>query len=120
MAGEAEESMRLDGRRMGAGIALAGWGTGICGLLAPQAVPAADVALGRYLAAECVACHPRDSRVSGIPAIVGWPQEQFVAVLRSYKAKERANPVMQNVAAGLTEEQMAALAAYFATQKPGG
>src|SRR5687768_4650179 len=108
--------MRPHGQKasVGAVTAAVGW------LLAPHAGLAADVALGRYLAAECVACHSRDSRASGIPAIVGWPPDQFIAVLRSYKAKERPNPVMQNVAASLTEEQMAALAAYFATLAPGG
>jgi len=77
-----------------------------------------DLALGRHLAGECVACHPRDNRPVGIPAIVGWPPDQFVAVLKSYKAKERNNPVMQSIAASLSDEEMAALAAYFATLKP--
>ena len=109
--------MRQHGRSVSA---IAVWAAAIGGLLAPQAGLATDVALGRYLAAECVTCHPRDNRASGIPAIVGWPPDQFIAALRSYKAKERPNPVMQNVAASLNEEQMAALAAYFATLKPGG
>jgi cytochrome c len=92
----------------------------VCGLAALGSVRAADLALGRHLSAECVACHPPDNRPKGIPAIIGWPQDQFIAVLRSYKAKERDNPVMQSVAASLSDEQMAALAAYFATLKPGG
>jgi cytochrome c len=78
---------------------------------------ATDLALGRHLAGECVTCHPRDSRNVGIPVINGWPADQFVAVLKSYKAKERDNPVMQNIAASLSEEEMAALAAYFETLK---
>ena len=99
----------------------AGWAAvAVGGMLAPHAGMAQDLALGRYLAAECVTCHPRDNRPTGIPAIVGLPPEQFIAALRSYKARERSNPVMQNVAASLSEEQMAALAAYFATLKPGG
>jgi cytochrome c553 len=89
-------------------------------LLTGGSVRAADLALGRHLARECVACHPRDHRTSGIPAIVGWPPDQFVAVLQSYKTKERANAVMQSVADSLSAEEMAALAAYFATLKPGG
>jgi cytochrome c len=78
------------------------------------------MALGRHLASECVTCHPRDNRNVGIPAIIGWPADQFIAVLRSFKAKERSNPVMQSVAGSLNDEEMAALAAYFATLKPGG
>jgi cytochrome c len=99
---------------------LVGFAVMVCGLLASEMAVAGDVALGRYLSAECIACHPRDNRPKGIPAIIGWPQDQFVAVLQSYKAKERSNPVMQSVAASLTDEQIAALAAYFATLKPGG
>jgi cytochrome c len=40
--------------------------------------------------------------------------------LQSYKAKERDNPVMQSVAASLSDDEMAALAEYFAALKPGG
>jgi cytochrome c len=79
-----------------------------------------DMALGRHLAGECVTCHPRDTRNVGIPVINGWPADQFVAVLKSYKSKERDNPVMQSIAAGLSDEEMAALALYFETLKPGG
>lgn len=88
--------------------------------LMSSSLRAGDMALGRHLAGECVTCHPRDNRNAGIPVIVGWPPDQFIAVLRSYKAKERDNPVMQSVAASLSDEEMAALAAYFATLKPGG
>ena len=71
----------------------------------------------RHLSGECVTCHPRDTRNVGIPVINGWPADQFVAVLKSYKARERDNPVMQSIAAGLNDEEMAALAAYFETLK---
>jgi cytochrome c len=87
---------------------------------ASSATPAADLALGRHLASECVTCHASNKSNVGIPSIYGWPPDQFVAVLQSYKAKERDNPVMQSVAARLSEEEMAALAAYFATLKTEG
>jgi cytochrome c553 len=75
---------------------------------------AADRAFGEYLSAECVACHQVSGRATGaIPPIVAWPDDQFVAVLKSYKKKERDNPVMQTIAARLSDEEMAALAAYF-------
>jgi cytochrome c len=102
------------------GLAVAALLTAVSAALAPSSSGAADLTLGRHLAGECVTCHPRDDRNAGIPPINGWPADQFVAVLKSYKAKERSNPVMQTIAAGLSEEEMAALAAYFATLKPGG
>ncbi|MCZ0734912.1 c-type cytochrome [Phreatobacter sp. AB_2022a] len=75
---------------------------------------AGDRALGEYLAGECVTCHRLSAPArDGIPAIAGWPDAQFVAVLKSYRLKERDNPIMQTVAARLSDEEMEALAAYF-------
>jgi cytochrome c len=74
---------------------------------------ASDVAFGEYLAGECVTCHQRSGKANGIPAITGWPKESFVAVLNSYKVKERDNIVMQAIAARLKDDEVAALAAYF-------
>jgi cytochrome c len=74
---------------------------------------AGDVAYGEYLAGECVTCHRVDGAEKGIPAIVGWEAAHFVAVLDSYKRKERPNEVMQTIAGRLSEADMAALAAYF-------
>lgn len=78
-----------------------------------EPVRAADPAYGEYLAGECTTCHQRSGQSNGIPAIVGWPAEQFVAVLKSYKHKDRPNLVMQSIAGRLGETEMAALAAYF-------
>jgi cytochrome c len=79
---------------------------------------AGDVAYGEYLASECVTCHQRSGAAHGTPAIVGWPQDQFVAVLNSYRWKERDNPVMQTIAGKLTDEDIEALAAYFESIDP--
>jgi cytochrome c553 len=85
---------------------------------ATMPVAAADLALGEYLAGECVTCHRKDGDVKGIPSIIGWPQDQFVAVMQSYKAKDRPNPIMQTIAGRLGEAELAALAAYYETLKP--
>lgn len=79
---------------------------------------AGDRAFGEYLSSECVTCHQASGRFDGIPPIVGWPEASFVAVLKQYRTKERANPVMQTIAGKLTEEEIAALAAYFGSLKP--
>lgn len=86
--------------------------------LAMPAASAGDPAFGEYLSSECVACHRRDGQDKGIPSIVGWPPEQFVAVLKSYKSKDRPNPVMQTITGRLTDEDMAALAAFYGSLKP--
>ncbi|MEM1048523.1 MAG: c-type cytochrome [Pseudomonadota bacterium] len=87
-------------------------------LLAGMPARAGDVAYGKYLSSQCVTCHQTTGADQGIPAIVGWDEEAFAAVMLSYKSKERAHPVMQMIAGGLDSEQIAALAAFFATLRP--
>lgn len=92
-----------------------------CAVLAGVVGPAqgGDLALGQFLAGQCVQCHRADGRDRpGIPAITGWPADAFVVVLQSYKAKERPNVVMQSVAESLSDDDIAALAAYYASLKP--
>ncbi len=72
-----------------------------------------DPAYGKYLSGECVTCHQLTGGDSTIPAITGWPKENFIHVLYEYKTKARTNPVMQTVTGRLGDEEMAALAAYF-------
>ena len=79
---------------------------------------AADAAFGEYLSSECVACHRRDGQDKGIPSIIGWPTEQFVAALHAYKAKDRPNAIMQTIAGRLSENEMAALADFYQGLQP--
>jgi cytochrome c len=74
-----------------------------------------DPAWGEYLSSECTTCHQRDGSDQGIPSITGWPTEDFVVAMHAYKQKLRPHPVMQMMAGRLNEEEIAALAAYFAT-----
>ncbi|MFS8036604.1 c-type cytochrome [Xanthobacter sp. AM11] len=78
-----------------------------------------DREFGAYLSAPCVTCHqPSGKAAGGVPVITGWPQDQFIAVMMSYRRHERDSEVMRTLAAGLTDEEIAALAAYFADLKP--
>lgn len=80
---------------------------------------AADRALGEYLAGECAACHRSDGRQQGgIPAITGLPADAFVALMDAYKTKRRENAVMQAIAGRLTADDIAALAAFYASLVP--
>lgn len=76
-----------------------------------------DPEFGEYLASECQTCHRSDGADEGIPSITQWPEEHFVLAMHAYKQKLRPHPVMQMMAGRLTEEEIAALAAYFATLK---
>ncbi len=74
-----------------------------------------DVEYGEYLSSECVTCHSADGEDRGIPSITGWPVDSFVVVMHSYKAKDRDHPAMRMIAGRLSNEEIAALAAFFAT-----
>lgn len=73
-----------------------------------------DPDYGEYLSGECVTCHQVDGADEGIPSITGWNEDDFVTALHAYRAKHRANAAMQLVAARLSDEEIAGLAAFFA------
>jgi cytochrome c553 len=73
-----------------------------------------DKAFGEYLSGTCTTCHQITGQaVGGVPPILAWPEDQFVAVMKSYRDKDRENQVMQAIAGRLTDEEIYALAAYF-------
>ncbi|MGJ8586092.1 MAG: c-type cytochrome [Marinosulfonomonas sp.] len=73
-----------------------------------------DPEYGEYLSGECTTCHQANGGRDGIPSIVLWPEEDFVVAMHAYKNQQRQNPVMQMVAGRLADDEIAALAAYFA------
>lgn len=73
-----------------------------------------DPEYGAYLSAECTTCHQIDGGDEGIPSIVFWPEADFVTALHAYRDGVREHPVMQMIASRLSNEEIAALAAYFA------
>jgi cytochrome c len=74
-----------------------------------------DIEYGEYLSSECVACHQTKGHNPGIPQIAGMNATGMVAILKAYKAKELENATMQTIAARLDDEQMAALAVFYAS-----
>lgn len=95
--------------------------------LALGALPGAAIAqddarkasYGRHLAQQCTVCHRTDGVGNGIPVITGWPADQFVAVLESYKKGDRRNEAMVSITQTMGEEEMQALAFHFAAIKQG-
>lgn len=73
-----------------------------------------DAEYGEYLSSECTTCHQASGADKGIPSIVLWPEEDFVIAMHAYKSGTREHPVMNMVAGRLGDEEIAALAAYFA------
>ncbi|NOD48135.1 c-type cytochrome [Ruegeria sp. HKCCD5849] len=72
-----------------------------------------DPEYGAYLSSECTTCHQIEGGDEGIPSIVYWPDEDFVVAMHAYKDKQRPHPVMQMIAGRLSNDEIAALAAYF-------
>lgn len=72
-----------------------------------------DPEYGEYLASECQTCHQVSGVNDGIPGISGWPSDDFVVAMHAYKRKLRPHPVMQMMAGRLSDDEIAALAAYF-------
>ncbi|HDM8062033.1 c-type cytochrome [Vibrio harveyi] len=91
-------------------------------MLSGQALAAGDAAAGQAKAAVCAACHGAD----GIAVIPGYPNlkgqnEQYIEnSIKAYKAGQRTGglaPVMQAQANLLSDEDIANLAAYYASLK---
>ena len=77
-----------------------------------------DPEYGEYLAGECVTCHQASGHADGIPSIVGLPKKYFLTALFEYKNNVRTNEVMKLRVQNLTNEELAALAAYFENLEP--
>ena len=88
-------------------------------LLNSVAARAADEAklrsYGAHLAQECSSCHRVDGVNNGIPSITGWDVDLFMRTLRFYQQGSRTNPVMVSVAQSLDDDQLQALALYWAS-----
>ena len=76
-----------------------------------------DLELGRYLSSECITCHRGATAKSTIPNIYGISERSFIEVVKAYRDKRLNNPVMQNIAGRLKDDEIEALAAYFAKAK---
>ena len=77
-----------------------------------------DPDYGEYLSSECTTCHQTSGADDGVPSIIAWPEEDFVVAMHAYKKKIRVHPVMQMVAGRLSNDEIAALAAYFVDLTP--
>jgi cytochrome c553 len=77
-----------------------------------------DAAAGKAKAATCAGCHgPNGEGVKPNPALAGKAEAQFIQAMKDYKSGKRPNPVMKTFAGQLNDQDMANLAAYYATLK---
>ena len=99
---------------------LAGWRRLEAADSAKTQVALATIEYGEYLSFECVACHRSSNAEGAIPTIATLPSQYFINALKSYRDGARLNLVMQDIAFSLSEEQMDALAAYYASLRENG
>ena len=69
-------------------------------------------------AAACSGCHPASSRVtSPVVRLAGLDKAAIVRAMQEFRSGQRAGTVMDRIAKGFTDDEIQALAAWFAAQK---
>lgn len=84
--------------------------------VAPEYV--GDAAQGQAKSAACAACHGQDgnSAVADYPKLAGQHASYLASTLKAYRDGVRVNAIMQGLAAALSDEDIADLAAYYSEQ----
>ena len=82
-----------------------------------------DVTAAKNKVAMCIGCHGIPGykasfpEVYRVPMLGGQSEKYIVAALNAYKKGERKHPSMVGIAAGLSDQDIADVAAYYAQQK---
>lgn len=101
--------------RMISRVLLAGLAIGLCA--APGL--AADTGEGARLANACTSCHGLEGHsVGAAPALAGQAEADLLARLKAFKDGSADATIMNRIVRGYSDEELAALAAYFASVKP--
>lgn len=78
----------------------------------------ADALQARSWAASCANCHGTNGQAQpGMVPLAGSDKAQLIATMQDFKAGRRPATVMHQLAKGYSDEQIAAIAGYFAAQK---
>jgi cytochrome c553 len=89
---------------------------------APAATATPDaVSAGRAVAAGCGSCHGETgiSSMPGMPSLVGLDPKYLVSAVNAYRNGQRRHDLMKALVSGLSEADVANVALYYASQKPG-
>ena len=91
-----------------------------CALIALAApAQAADAAAGKVLAGKCKTCHGIDgiAKIPIAPHIAGESEVYLETQLKAFRSGKREHEIMSVVAKGLTDEDIANLAAWYSSIK---
>lgn len=91
----------------------------VLGFTVPALSGAADAEAGKAKAAVCAACHGKNgiAQIPGYPNLAGQNEKYLVSSMKAYKNKQRTGglaTIMQGQVAGLSDDDIANLAAYYA------
>lgn len=79
---------------------------------------AGDAAAGKAKSEACADCHGDDGKGDDeTPAIAGMAADKFTAAMAEYKSGARKDAMMAKAAKKLSDEDIANLAAYYASLK---
>ena len=82
------------------------------------AVTNANAQDARYLASNCANCHGTNGKsAQGMPSLAGMSADALSASMKAFKDGTRSATIMHQIAKGYSDEQIAALASFFAQQK---
>ncbi|WP_244796544.1 MULTISPECIES: c-type cytochrome [Caballeronia] len=84
-------------------------------MLSQASLAAGDAKAGRTKAAQCQACHGLDgmSKLPEAPNLAGQTEEYLVKALNDFRSGARQNEMMTMMAKGLSDADIANLAAYY-------
>jgi cytochrome subunit of sulfide dehydrogenase len=84
-------------------------------LIAAAVVASAEPPAG---AASCSGCHPASTRItSPVPRLIGLDRAAIVRAMQDFRSGQRAATVMDRLAKGFTDDEIQAIAAWYATQR---
>ena len=86
-----------------------------CASIAAAGVAPAEQPAG---AASCSGCHPTSARVtSPVPRLAGLDQARIVRAMEEFRSGKRAATIMDRIAKGFTDDEIQAIAAWYASQR---
>jgi len=103
-----------------AAVAIAALAAAVPFAAAAQGAPVGNPVAGSQKTQMCSGCHGIEGwrtafpEVYQVPKLGGQHQAYIVKALQAYKSGERAHPSMRAIAASLSDQDMADLAAYYA------
>jgi sulfide dehydrogenase cytochrome subunit len=86
-----------------------------CAWIAAAAIVSAEPPAG---AAACSGCHPSVARgASPVTRLAGRDRAEIIKAMQDFRSGARAGTVMDRIAKGFTDDEIQAIAAWYAAQR---